>query len=160
MRRPPQLDTKVIPGSDGEKLLLDTRYFPIVFGVFDGPLTEKIVDEYYGWRKPVTAYAASLGQKIIMVIDADKAGIPKPTVRKKTSEYAAGDKDDPGFDISIFIVNNPLMRGALTAMIWVMGTEKAQAGWAANYADAAAKAVERLGQPTNLDPSTYKFNDS
>lgn len=102
----------------GSELLLDDALRPILISTWIGPATLDLVDEFYRWCDGQVAKAKRRGYPVILISDATLAGRPNADVRKA---FAAAKFDvDVPFK-SIVIINNKIIRGAMTAIGWLLG---------------------------------------
>ncbi|NVB39808.1 hypothetical protein G6O69_18335 [Pseudenhygromyxa sp. WMMC2535] len=87
---------------------------------------------------------------------------PPSTVRKYLAESLKNDTENPGLLGSVTVVPNALMRGVMTAVLWVAGKERSgisesKADVPAAWGD-AVKAWEAMGlQPPDFDPTTWSL---
>ncbi|PRP97906.1 hypothetical protein ENSA5_31390 [Enhygromyxa salina] len=158
---PSDLDPKVIPGGSDGDILLDNRYFPISIAKLRGSDPEEsVVHGYYRWREKASAFAHRAGVKHVTIMEFHEWGVPKPTIRKLISEYSSKDLTEVGFQWQFLIVTKPVMRGAITAIVWLRG-DTGKYSWASDYPDAVEKAVAefvRIGiEPPKIDPLSYEF---
>ncbi|WP_146157359.1 hypothetical protein [Enhygromyxa salina] len=138
--------------------MLDLRYFPLTFIKKKGDPSEAYVHAYYKWRKAASAFAHENGMIHIVVKDIDEWGIPKPTIRKMIGDYASRDTEDVGFAWRYIVVTKPVMRGAVTAILWIKGDTQ-RVSFVASYADAIRTANQLFQdsgcQPPSIDPAGF-----
>lgn len=145
---------------DGCVLNMDNRYYPIVFCTFTGAFTLKTVEFFFQkWRIPLTNYAASRKEAIVTVLVLSNLRPPPATVRKAAAEYVAHDASTPGLLYVHMVVSNPLVRGVITAIVWIAGSENTRVEYHSTL-EAAIRAsnknLEAAGYPpAKIDPATY-----
>lgn len=159
LKLPPEVDIKRIPGTQGDYGLVDVRYFPLTIEkkIGDNP-SEEYIHSFYKWRRDCSLYAESIGTKHINIMEFDDWGVPKPTIRKLIGEYSAKDATEPGFLWQYLVVKKPVMRGAITAIVWMRG-DSSRYTFVPSYKIALEKAKDHFMsvdiQPPAIDPSTY-----
>jgi hypothetical protein len=133
-------------GNQQSGLIIDTTYHPIVFNRWYGDLTEKGSETYWEMRNDLCNPA---GSKKIVLIHFFEVNAPPATVRKRGAELA---QNDPfiqnGTFISLMIMKNPLLRGVLTAVLWMAGKENFPMEFMSNVEDCirrARKILEEAG---------------
>lgn len=104
---------------DGEsELFLDDALAPILVATWVGPATLALVAKFHRWTEEQTAVAKREAKPVIMVNDGTAAGRPSADVRRAFAEH----EFDPEVEFRSFVVVvNPLVRGAVTAIGWLVG---------------------------------------
>ncbi|PRQ09057.1 hypothetical protein [Enhygromyxa salina] len=154
-------DDVITHEDDGCVLTMDNRYYPVVFCHMNGAFTLKSVEFFFGtWRAQLAKYAHSQNEAIVTILVLSSLRPPPATVRKAAGEYVKMDAHTPGLLCVNFVVTNPLMRGVITAIVWIAGSENTNAAYFPTIEDAVRasnKSLEAAGFPTSsLDPSTYQ----
>lgn len=143
--RSPQLGLHKVTCPDGEVFWTDTRYFPIASIRVIGKLSMGVANTFEEWLTPMVELAASKGQKIIVVNDLSRVSVPPPDVRKVMAESANKLNTNPGFGYWIPVVPNPLLRGVLTAVLWMVDNEEKRTFYVTSVQHGMAKALELYG---------------
>ncbi len=161
IKLPPELNVKSFRGKGDGYALIDLRYFPVSIMVWKNDASEDLMHNYYAWRKKASKVAHDHGTVHMVIKDISEWGVPKPTVRKVIGEYAAQDKEHIGFAWRFLIVSNAIMRGAITAIVWLKGEDSMYSftkSIQASIRDAKRMYAEReLEFPNGLDENTYQF---
>jgi hypothetical protein len=106
----------------GCSALIDERFDPLIVASFYGLITPKLILEFSAWFR---GYLTSLrpGTKFVMV--NDPRGVPShsPVVRKIAGEEMKKLRTQMELHSlqNIMIIDNTLLRGALTALSWLTG---------------------------------------
>jgi hypothetical protein len=143
-------------------LTMDNRYYPIVFCDISGAFTIKSVEFFFKtWRRALTDYAAARKEAIVTVVVLSDLRPPPATVRKAAGEYVAHDASTPGLLCTNIVVANPLMRGVITAIVWIAGSENTRVDYHPTLEAAIRsgnKSLEAAGFPSaRIDPAAYTF---
>lgn len=141
-------------------LVLDSRHFPVVIARPVGAFTESFVDHYYlKWRNPLAERASAEGKEIVVIFDFSQGKSPPATIRKRAGDYSKNDPQVKGLSTTVIVVNNPLLRGVITAMIWMAGSDNVKTAFAANIEDALTRGLNELSGAghdlPDIDPKTY-----
>ncbi len=113
----------VIRGEAGDLIRLDASFFPVVVTTWYGATTERAIREYYRWVRQMGARAKAERTQMVNITDAGLGGVPTAPVRRLISDLTK-ELDQDGFRAfmhSITVIDNVLVRGALTAIAWVHG---------------------------------------
>jgi hypothetical protein len=97
-------------------LYLDDALSPILVATFVGTSTVKLVDLFHQWCDEHDAICQREGRPLIMISDATRAGRPPADVRRAFAEHSF-----TGETRSYAVIDNPLIRGAMTAVGWLVG---------------------------------------
>jgi hypothetical protein len=144
-------------------LALDDRAFPVLFATWVGHADEKTVRAFYAWNDVQLKRVALERTAFALITDAVAAERPDAPVRALLAELTrAMQKDHPTAETfrasSIVVLESPFVRGALTAVGWLMG------GMETEYAPTCAEALQRSESrfrdrgakwPVGLTPSGY-----
>src|SRR5690606_34198206 len=99
------------------RITMDSEDWPLVRVVFDGAVDDEEFQVY------VTQHADLLarGEPYVILFDARRAGIPSATQRQLLASFTRTHKDDIArlCKRSVFVIDNPVVRGALTAILWL-----------------------------------------
>jgi hypothetical protein len=140
----------------------DYRHHPIIIYRCFGTIEEKLIDHLYDLRN-THALRGKPPWVNIYVMDFTEMVPFSATVRKYTADKQVADPNLPNLKIlTIPIVANPLLRGVMTAVVWMTGKEKLATEFAATIPEGIAKGLKTLSSwdvplPAGLDPATYKF---
>ena len=142
------------------RISFDHRYFPILFAKPHKGWAEDAVRYYFEeWRPPLAEYAAARGMQIVIIFDMQSSEVPPATVRKKAGEFTASDSVTAGLLKSIVVVDNPMLRGVMTAIMWLAG--EVPISFVRKLPEAIRSAIKELEsrdiQAPDLDPDSYKF---
>ena len=113
---------------DDAELVLDDRLSPILIATWFGSATAQTVQAFEVWLDERIAEARARGERLTLINDSIDADRPKPEARRRFTEHE--------FDSEVLIalpavITNPLVRGAITAIGWVLGDKmKAVSSWA------------------------------
>lgn len=104
---------------DGKsELYLDDALPPILLVTWIGPATLVLIDKFIRWTDEQTTSAKRAKRPLIMVHDATAAERPGAEVRRAFAEQ----RMDSSIPIrTIVVLTNPLVRGAMTAIGWLIG---------------------------------------
>lgn len=100
------------------EVLLDDGLAPILIVTWWGAATPRTIDGFHAWVDRHVAAAAASGTKLALVNDSTDAERPSPDARRRYIEH---DVDPTILIAAPTVVTNPLVRGAMTAVGWVMG---------------------------------------
>ncbi len=142
---PPEIDVTVLTGTNGVEGSVDMRFFPLTIEKKVGEPSEEYVRNFYKWRKACSAYAHSIGTCHVNIMNIDEWGVPKPTIRRLIGELSSDDKDEVGFAWQFIVVNKPVIRGAVTAIVWMRGDQSVYS-FVADWADGIRNALELFRQ--------------
>lgn len=154
-------DEVMVHQDGGCTMVGDCRYFPIAIITIDGQPTDGSIDFLFvQWRETVTDYAHSIGVKAAVIVQVTKLRPPTATVRKRAGEYAAKDGSTPGLLSTNIVVRNPMLRGVITAIVWIAGSDNAPVTYSGTVAQAirtSCGVLEAAGiTPPEIDADTYE----
>ena len=150
-----------IAGGPGGSIVLDDRYEPIVIATWFGAPDSDAIRRFFAWNDAVIDRARLRGG-YVLISDSNEAKRPAPLERRLISELTlAMPEDAKVLNVGNYVVlNNPLIRGALTAMQWLSPSP-----WAittvGSCADAITRSLEdlkraKLSAPDGLDAAEYR----
>lgn len=145
---------------EGCKVTTDNRHYPIVFCNIDGAFTLAVVDFFFReWRKKLTDFAEGRRQAIVTIVCMTALQPPPATVRKAAGEWVATDASTKGLVGTCIVVSNPLLRGVITALVWIAGSENTTVFYHATIEAGIRGAISMLESaghtPPILDPTDY-----
>jgi hypothetical protein len=130
---------------EGQKgaLALDDRTFPVVFATWIGHSDESLIRAFYAWNDEQLKRVTREKCAFALITDAILAERPEAPVRSLIADltremqrtHAVAETYRTG---SIVVLESALVRGALTAVGWLMG------GMQTEYAPACAEAIQRI----------------
>lgn len=149
-------------GTDSDMIAMDDTYFPVIVATWVGAPTEKSVRAYFQWLHEMLARAKRDSTLFINITDASLAKTPAPDVRRliaeltTTLENAGADKNAVS---AYVVVDNPLIRGVLTALGWLHGSMNVT--HVATCKEALDLGLRQLGRarkpaPHGLDPAKWR----
>jgi hypothetical protein len=100
------------------QLLLVEELAPIYIATFVGTATLPLVAAFQEWTEARVNEAVAAGHPAILISDASAAGLPSAAVRRAFAEQKLD-----ATTLSYVVITNKVMRGAMTAVAWLMGTE-------------------------------------
>ena len=149
--------------TDGSaELVIDESYAPILVLTWFGEPTTQLIDRYVAWTRELIADNVANHRKAALVVDSREILRTDATVRRHYADRAV---DDPSLLISVAVIDSAMVRGALTAIRWVLGDrlssvvsvptleeafERACAAIEAEGMDAPRKALAGYKGPTPL----------
>jgi hypothetical protein len=148
---------------DGDaSVVADASHGSIVISTFFAAPTVGLVERYFEWLEPTLARFAADKAPYGLINDASDAGRPQPTVRRVLAERgdAASASSLSLMLGSYTVIENPLVRGVMTALSWV-----SRGGWSTTIVGSCGDAIERLAEdfgksgtpfPPSLKRSTYR----
>mgnify|MGYP001347076277 CR=1 FL=1 len=153
--------SEVLALRDGDRAFVaDRRFYPVVFIKWWGEMNEPLVRAAFRWLDEVNAQARADGIKVVSVNDSRMSKRPPATIRKLMAELI----DETGHDDalpSIVVMENPLIRGAMTAMRWLSSREwkvETTADVPAGLRRALALLAEAgVAGPRGLDPDRFEI---
>ena len=140
----------------------DARDYPLLVVRWFGESTETSVRRYFRWLDAMYERARAEGIQLVSINDSRLATRPPPTVRKVTAELIDASTlatDDDALP-TLLVLDNALIRGAVTAMKW-LSLAKWNVETVANMPDAISRAFELLDSvdvppPAGVDPTAYR----
>src|SRR5690606_23599055 len=128
-------------------VILDDRYAPLIITTFLGDANLELGQWFMEANRRVLVSQAALGRRVISIVDATHARKPTPEMRKFWADMSNGDGDSVrNASLANFIVvNNSLIRGAITAIAWLSPTLRALESFA-TMEEALDQALLRLSK--------------
>src|SRR5690606_33704201 len=80
-----------------------------------------LVDEFYRWSDRRAAAAMAAEQQLIRIADLSKARAPSGEARKRALDHSRHDLVNELTLALIVVVEDPTLRGVVTAMRWIGG---------------------------------------
>lgn len=143
---------------------LDDRHYPVVLATWEGPASATTLGAFFDWNDDVLRRAIAEKRHFSLITDAARAARPDAAARaiiaertqRMQRERAAA---DPYRIVGPVVLEDPLVRGALTAVGWIMGTSL-ETEYAASCEEAIALvrgrfAAKGAAWPASLDPARY-----
>jgi len=102
-------------------IIIDDSTSPLLVATSYGVTTEKLAREAFAWLREFAAGMRARRGRYVTVIDARQAGRPSASVRQLVSTLTDELREvAPGAELaSLFVAESVLIRGALTAIMWV-----------------------------------------
>jgi hypothetical protein len=157
------MTTRWIEGSGGDAIAMDDSHFPIIVATWFGSATEPAVRAYFAWLHALVARSASEKVPVINVTDAGPAANPSADVRRLIAELSLDLERKGGLEAFVYpayvVIENALIRGALTAIGWMHGNMRVKnVGTCAQALDLALADLARGGHraPPGLDPRRWR----
>lgn len=139
---------------------IDDTHLPVVITTFRGHIELEMAQWHHGVTSTVLNPRYRAGQPLIYVTDARAMHVPSAVVRKYWADIM---KENEAMMNSLLgnwvVMDNPIMRGALTAIEW-FSPLKRRIQYVANMEQAVSGANECLTQagysPVALDGRSYR----
>jgi hypothetical protein len=105
--------------TDGDsEFVVDTRRLPLVVTTWFGSPTLGLVEAYARWLQGFIERSTIVGRKVVLIDDATLAERPSPPVRGRLAQIEC----PPTVILDrLVVVNNSVIRGAITALSWSTG---------------------------------------
>jgi len=142
-------------------IVLDDSAWPILHHSV-GEHTREQFDAFSAWYLACLKRARADNVRIYILSDA-RGGVPDPDVRRRASQWLAG-LSEPQFDVcalSVIVVDNPLIRGVITALNWFRRpstpqeiVETFEQGWKLIVDDHARRGLSPPARPAWLATAT------
>jgi hypothetical protein len=102
-------------------IVLDDSASPLLIATSYGVTTERLTRQSFEWLHEYAVGMHQRGSRYVVIVDARAAGRPPASVRTLVSKLTDELRQAaPGVELaSLFVAENALLRGALTAIIWV-----------------------------------------
>lgn len=103
-------------------IVIDERMKPVLITTWFGEATVKIIDEYFDWNDARMARARATGERLVIMSDTHLIDRPTPMVRKRIAERTKASSPDYAKATigSVIVIENALVRGAVTALGWIL----------------------------------------
>lgn len=119
--RPKEIE--IFKGRNNLQITGDARFFPLLIVHTVGDVDIPTYDAFFEWRTQWADYAATKGTKVIQIsLNDEGLKPPSATVRKHMAERAKNDDNLPGWAGTYMVVPSALIRGVVTAVMWVAGS--------------------------------------
>jgi hypothetical protein len=139
-------------------IVMDGRYSPYLLFKAVGTPDLKAMKGYFEFRDRYHDVELKTNNRgAIAIVDITATGAPPSTVRKAIGEMASNDVER-GVS-SIMVVTNPLLRGVMTAIVWVAGGDNLRLEYAPSLT-AAIEMARKLFESRGFDtepPKNYEF---
>ena len=134
-------------------IVLDDARAPVLVATWSGTATVRNVERFYAWARDQASLARKSGALLVMVSDAIDAGRPGADVRQA---FATEQMESDIIIASPTVITNPLVRGALTAVGWLLGDRmKGVTAWS-TLDEAFAEARRALAERgVSVDPTVF-----
>lgn len=139
-------------------ITLDGCAYPLLIVNTVGELDIEVYDQFFECRTQWTDYAASRKEKIAVITISDSMKPPSAVVRKHIAEKVKNDVSIEGLLTVFMVVPNPVLRGVVTAVLWVSGSsEKVKnVGSLVDAVRLANRALSEAGfNPPAFDADSY-----
>ena len=150
--------------SGGSSVALDDRTYPVVIATWIGVADAVTLRAFFDWNNEIVARATRERRVFSMITDATRAGRPDAAARsliaELTEQMQRDHKDADAYRVAgPVVVDNPLVRGALTAVGWIM-----RSGLETQYSESCAAAIAYVQKrfadrgaswPEGLTPTGY-----
>ena len=144
-------------------IVLDTQYWPVIITTWFGEANEAAITRFFVENDArVFARAQRERTPVVLISDAAHAERPSAKVRKVLADKTSSQsKDVEDLTLgSIIVVENALIRGAVTAMSWILPRMKDMivVGDIATAIDRALELLDdrRIVRPPMLSPARYR----
>ncbi len=117
-----RMDQLVTLRDERSSVVVDSRAWPIVIATWFGPPTEALVDWYFDAHAQVLDRARTRRERLVLITDTFATERPSATARKRIADRTAAQPEDvPLLTLASYIViQNALIRGAVTALGWIL----------------------------------------
>jgi hypothetical protein len=146
---------------DGDcAFVADARDFPLLVTTWWGEASVPLVRRFFAWNDAMCTRAMSEDTHVAMVSDNRHSKRPPATVRKLLAELTDASTEIAGGRAlpTLVVIDNALVRGALTAIQWLSARS-----WGvqvvASVEDGLRQALDALAaagaEPPDVDPSAH-----
>lgn len=114
----------VFRGSNGDAIVVDDGYFPVVVSTWFGKASESAARAYYAWLGDVLRRALRERQVLVNVVDAAKAEVPTADVRRLISDLTREWEKSgatPATVRALVVIESAPIRGVLNVLNWLHG---------------------------------------
>ncbi len=151
---------EVFEGTGGT-VIADARYAPLYIATWYDQPAEDVIRPFFAWNLRIVEQALRDGG-YVLITDSTRSERPAPVERRLIAELTEamppeGTERCLG---SYVVVDNPLIRGALTAMQW-LGANPWNFISVKTCAEAIRRGLENMAEagmplPSDLDPDRYE----
>ena len=141
----------VLRGSNGDSIVFDETWFPVVIATWYGKASEESVRAYYERLGAALARAQAEGLVLVNVVDSAKAEVPSAEIRRLITELTVvWEKQgaDPTTVRAFVVIESAAIRGVIHVLNWLHGGMRSVN--VASLEQAVAASIEALraaGQP-------------
>lgn len=141
---------------DGDaEVVLDDSLSPILIATWFGSPTAKTIDAFHAWADERIADARSRGEHLVLINDSTDSGRPDADARRK---FTAHDFDTNVLIAVPTVITNPLIRGAMTAVGWMIGEKMKRVTTWRTMPDAFDHARTALREAGSHPPPPARIN--
>lgn len=143
---------------DGDvEVIIDRRHDPVIVTTWMAAGTIGIAEQYVPWMQALIAEGREHGKRFVMISDARSPDRPDPVARRRFAEV----ENPPDVILaSIVVVRSAAVRGALTAIRWMMRNAidfECVADLAGGFELGRQRLREHgLAWPDSLTPASYR----
>lgn len=138
---------RVVLYDAGSAIVVHEESWPIVTSTWFGPATEPLVVGYFARTDGHVSLAKARGERFAMITDTYATAPPPAKVRQRIAELSGthGPRAKPYVVGSFTVIENPLIRGVVTALSWIDST-MADTTNVGSYEAALAAAIAALSR--------------
>lgn len=140
-------------------MVVSDAHWPVVIATWFGRPTEALVEKYFADHRRHLDRARSAGERLVLITDTFATERPHPVARKRIVELteAQGELANALTLKSFIVIENPVIRGVVTALAWVypkLGASE-NVGSLSQAVEGAAAALRSLGiaAPPGFSPA-------
>ncbi len=149
---------------DGDaSVVIDERVPSIVVMTWFGEATERLVDEYFDWLESRLARARASRERVVLLTDTFAIARPSAVVRRRLADRTKVVTAGEGGPVvaSVAVIENDLVRGAVTALGWVVPALSRAQTFVGSIDEAFDYALARLEQagisaPPGFSRASYR----
>lgn len=146
-------------GQGGASIVVDNTLFPFLIATWYGAPDDELIRFYFEWQTKGLARARAAGIKVVTIIDGIDAARPPSTIRKTIADCSTTilEEFDPCIVHSWVVVHSPLLRGVITAIMWMVPMRLSTAPTCSMALEDAARALVDAGilLPPNFNAASY-----
>lgn len=144
------------PGS----VLIDYTYYPLVINHWKGVPEIKLFD-YSFEARDTFGLRGDPPWSMVYIHELADATPPTSTVRKYAADRQSNDPHQANVRLQVIaVVPNPLLRGVMTAIVWMTGKDKMPTEFAGSMSEAITKAIKTFEgwgvTIPGINPAAYK----
>lgn len=136
---------------DGCTITWDRRYLPLLISHVGGKATMAAINFYFNARNEMLNEEGRAGRKVVIINDMSDWVVPPATVRKELGDRAKGDTTLKMIIRYINVVPSPVLRGVITAISWVTGSDNLQPVQIVSSMDEAIRTAYKTLQDEGVD---------
>jgi hypothetical protein len=154
------MEPQHIISEHGNAVVVCDDHFPVVIATWFGKPDVETINFYFEWQARRLARARDEETKVVTIIDVLDTERPPASVRKTLadqSEAILGEFDELIVH-SWVVVDNVLVRGALTAISWITPMRISTSRRTREALEEGCRALlsAGIGLPSSLDPASYQ----